>query len=250
MPRKKNQRPNRPNRRIPNKVKRQGWCWYHKLLVIVLAVVLLLGLAYYLLSTYSNQPFRHVSIETDGHAVSVAKVRPVVEQHLTGGFFTFHTHPLQATLKAWPWVKAVSIRRVWPDQLDVSIEEHKAQAVWNQHQLLSDEGVLFQPNEASFPAGLPTLMGPAGSEHEVQEIYQQVAQWMQKFGLRVTNLTWVDHIWRLRLDSGAQIYFNELEKEQRAIFNRLYRQVLHDKMDRVERIDLRYVGGASVQWKK
>jgi cell division septal protein FtsQ len=58
-----------------------------------------------------------------------------------------------------------------------------------------------------------------------------------------------DHSWHFQLDSGAQVYFNEGEEQQLQGFKKLYEQMLHDKMMSVEKVDLRYAGGAAVRWK-
>jgi cell division protein FtsQ len=248
MPRKKKQT-QKANRRLGKQASGQSLAFYCKVIVCLLVLAGLIALGEYLWVSFSHQPIRHVAITSDGHEVQVAKLQPLVKKDVTGDFYTLNTHQLQSHLLLLPWVKSASIRRVWPDRLTVSIHEHKAVALWNETQLLSAEGTLFQPPLATYPVGLPRLAGAKNTEKEVLSEYAIISEKLYPLGLKVVALELVVHYWKFRLDSGAQVYFNEGEEQQLKGFNKLYQQVLHKNMGLVERVDLRYAGGAAVRWK-
>jgi cell division protein FtsQ len=200
--------------------------------------------------SFSHQPIRRVDISSDGRAVSVNKLRPLVDRFVTRDFYTLNTHELQLRLSLIPWVKSASIRRVWPDKLSVVIHERKAFALWNETQLLSADGVLFQPPITTYPPNLPQLSGGEGDEKKVLEEYLILTKEMGFLGLRVLALNLVGSSCNFLLDSKTKVYFNQGDKQQLARFNKLFQQVLRGKLQRVERVDLRYPGGASVRWKE
>lgn len=222
---------------------------YLKWLGALVVLAALVALGDYLRVSFSHQPVRHVELSSDGQSVRLSELRPVVMRYVKGDFFTVNTNSMRAHLLLMPWVKSVSIRRVWPDKLTVSIHERKAVALWNETQLLSADGEEFQPPLATFPANLVHLSGPAGKEKFVLQTYETLTNEMRQYRFQIVALGLDGHSFGFRLDSGAQVYFNEGEEQQLHGFNKLYRQVLRGRMAQVERVDLRYAGGASVRWR-
>ncbi len=63
-----------------------------------------------------------------------------------------------------PWVSDIYVRRNWPDQVEVTVVEKNAVALWNESTLLSEAGELFTPEAETYPANLPQLSGPDGKQ--------------------------------------------------------------------------------------
>ena len=59
-----------------------------------------------------------------------------------------------------PWVRDASVRRVFPDVIEITFATHEAVARWDERHLVSREGVVF---EAQDSASLPRLRGPEGA---------------------------------------------------------------------------------------
>ena len=59
-----------------------------------------------------------------------------------------------------PWVRDVTVRRIFPDAVEITFEAHQAFARWNDAQLVSPTGEVFTATDA---AALPQLRGPEGS---------------------------------------------------------------------------------------
>jgi cell division protein FtsQ len=240
----------KPNRRLNNQNFESARKSGIKLAVSLLVVTGLFGLMGYAWVSFSHQIIRRVDISSDGHAIELTKLRSLVDRYVTRDFYTLNTHDLQVHLSLLPWIKSVAIRRVWPDKLIVAIQERQAVALWNETQLLSPEGVLFQPEITTYPSNLPQLSGAEGDEKKVLKKYLILREKMRRLDLRVVALGVVGHSWKFLLDSGTKVYFNEDEKQQLSGFNKLFQRVLRGKMQRVEAVDLRYAGGASVRWKE
>ena len=117
------------NHRLTRKKPKRRFGWVIKLSVSLLVMAGVIGVAGYAWVSFSHQPIRHVSVSSDGQAIQVDKLRPLVIRYVTGDFFTLKTGQLRSHLALLPWVKSVSIRRVWPDKLRVLIHERQPVAL-------------------------------------------------------------------------------------------------------------------------
>jgi len=106
--------------------------------------------------------FRRIEIRGDTRHLSAAEVRAAVSGHLAGNYFTLRLETARRAFETLPWVAAVSVRRVWPDRLRVTLVEHHALGQWNDGRLVSDRGVLFvaNPAEAEVEGPLVDFSGP------------------------------------------------------------------------------------------
>src|ERR1700704_6239269 len=60
-----------------------------------------------------------------------------------GNFFAVAPAEVRAGLEELPWVRRVSVRRIWPDRLEIELEEHVALARWGDDALVSTYGERF-----------------------------------------------------------------------------------------------------------
>lgn len=108
--------------------------------------------------------FRRIEVRGDTRHLSAAEVRAAVSGRLAGNYFTMRLDSARRAFEALPWVAAVSVRRVWPDRLRVTLQEHHALGQWDDGRLVSDRGVLFvaNPAEAEAEGALVGFAGPPG----------------------------------------------------------------------------------------
>ena len=102
--------------------------------------------------------------------VNELTVKNGVVGRIKGNFFTTDLEQVRNTFEAVPWVRKASVRREWPNQLIVQVEEHEALGTWGEDgRLLSVKGDAFTANlaEADDDHELPAFEGPEGSEKEV-----------------------------------------------------------------------------------
>ena len=84
---------------------------------------------------------------------------------IKGNFFTTDLEQVRTAFEAVPWVRRATVRREWPDQLIVEVEEHEALGTWGEDgRLLSVKGDVFTANlaEADEDHELPAFDGPEG----------------------------------------------------------------------------------------
>ena len=91
------------------------------LVSIALAAAVFGGYPY--LSEPGRMPLRVIDVNGEFQQLKPAQVQQVVVDAIDGGFFTCRMDRLRAAVLAMPWVEDVSIRRVWPDRLSMTVTE-------------------------------------------------------------------------------------------------------------------------------
>jgi cell division protein FtsQ len=182
-----------------------------------------------------------------GHTTR-GEIEAATRGRIGGNFFAVAPAQVRAGLEELPWVRKASVRRVWPDRLEVTLEEHVPLARWGDRGLVSTYGERFS---GSTDAPLPVFLGPAGSEHELAQRYARFADAVAPLGAKLERVVLSErHAWQLRLDSGLQIM---LGRDADGAETRLRRFVeahpatLGRIARRHEYVDLRYPNGFALR---
>jgi cell division protein FtsQ len=188
--------------------------------------------------------------------VNELTVRNSVLGRIRGNFFTSDLEQVRSTFEAVPWVRKASVRREWPNQLIVQVEEHEALGTWGDDgRLLSVKGDAFTANlaEADEDHELPAFDGPAGSEKEVLARFAELRGLFAPVRLVPVSLSLSKrYAWTVRLDNGMSV---ELGREQgkdgmKARVQRLvsiYPQLVARLQEgRIDTIDMRYPNGLAL----
>lgn len=210
------------------------------------------------IATRPVHALREVRIEaapgTELRHVSSLLLGQSVRRALNGSFFTVDLDGLRAGVEQVPWVRKATIRKVWPNRLEIAIEEHRAFATWGDGRLMNTFGELYAANlaEADEDGPLPHFIGPAGSEQRLLERYEQLRRWVAPLGLHPQSLSLsARHAWSARLDDGTRLMLGR--DEGVAIEERVARWVeAHPRVgarlgERIAVVDLRYPNGFAVR---
>ena len=167
-------------------------------------------------------------------------------QALRGNFFTVNLDAAAAELRAIPWVRAVNMRRLWPNGLEVEVEEQHPMAHWGDEQLLNTWGEVFV---ADYADALPRFDGPAGSGPEMARAAQQFNRELAPIGRQVEALDLSERrAWTLRLDNGLTLALGRDNIHERLTrFVGVYPLVFKDEPARGALVDLRYPGGFALR---
>ena len=173
---------------------------------------------------------------------------------VSGSFFTVDLDAVRAGFEAVPWVRRATARRIWPNRLVVTIEEHRPFALWGDGRLINTYGELFAANlaEAEEDGPLPELSGPTGSQLAVVDRYEDLRRWLAPLGRAPQAVSLSPrYAWTARLDDGTLLL---LGREQGLpIEARVARWVaayprVQAKLDRrAEVVDLRYPNGFALR---
>lgn len=193
-------------------------------------------------------PIRVVEVQGELHHDSSEILQRAMGERVRGGILTADLRDLKQAADRHSWVGGASIRRVWPDRLQVRVQEHKPLARWNDGYLVTAEGLVFEPRVGSIPAGLPTLEGEDGQAPGVVARYLRWRDDLMLVG-HLIQILGVDArgAWSLELVSGPRLELGTEQVEQR--MRRFLANVAQlEAAGRPRIVDLRYSNGLSVTW--
>ena len=200
----------------------------------------------------NGEPLKHVNLPA---------VRSLVIGNLTGNFFSIRLDNARSAFETVPWVRKASVRRVWPNGLAVTIEEHKALGVWGgaeEPTLMNTYGELFVANiaEAESDGKLVAFSGPAESSHDVLALYNQLNNWFEPWHAKAAEVSLSNrYAWSSKLDNGMRFEFGrDLDQRDREQINarmdrffKAWPQVQEKWPGKVDMVDLRYPNGFAIR---
>lgn len=200
-------------------------------------------------------PITSVRIEGRFTHVTAVELQQKLAAVTSGNFLRVDVDAIRQTALALPWVNTVSVQRVWPDTLRVSITEHLATAAWAETDneqtlgLLNTSGTLFTPEHSSYPEGLPMITGPHGAHTALLGHYQAMNQTLLPLGLRVKRLAQDNRrAFSLTLDNGIELALGRSDSYARLMrFVRAWPSLQSSGVQPAS-IDLRYSNGLAVRW--
>jgi cell division protein FtsQ len=196
-------------------------------------------------------PMRRLEVSGPFARVSAEQVRVVVLPQVRSGFFAVRMEPIRDAVAALPWVERVEVRKRWPDQLIVALNEYRPFARWGRDKLLSERGELFAAPGNPDLQSLPEFDGPDGSVGDVIALYNQAQPLFAGSGRRVQAVSLSGRgSWSLRLRDGIEVVVGRGDPQPRLRrFARLLPQILAARQnDTLLRADLRYTNGFTLIW--
>ena len=217
---------------------------------IVIFLALFVYGAKYLLNP-NTLPIKHVKVEGSFNRLSQNELKNNVANNIQGGFFNLNVDEVRLALLNMPWVREVTVKRVWPDSLKVFVYEQIPSARWGDLGLLNQLGVFFSPDEIAMFNDLPLLFGPANSEVKLLSRYRAIQEKLQSlpFRLNVSSVTLNDRrAWSFDLENGVRVIIGRYSFDDRInLFLKFIPTLIH-RIDKIKSVDLRYSNGISVLW--
>jgi len=172
--------------------------------LIALAVLIFAYAGLQLLLRSPLFPLREVVVVGEPTNASREEIAAALEG-VGGNFFAAELAEVRGRLEQVPWVRRVDARRVWPDRIEVRLEEHVAFARWAAGGLVNSHGEPFAAvMDAAEQKLLPLLEGPPGSEQELVRRYRRFAELLTPLGAIAEQVVLTPrHAWQLRLGEGA-----------------------------------------------
>lgn len=214
------------------------------------------ALAWVLIAHYAARPSGPVVNTVVIHLpanreVSAAQIRAAVASAVHGGVLAVDLGAVRAAVQQLPWVAGASVRRVWPNALEVDVRLRRPIARWGEHGLVDSTGQVFTPASLTAFAALPMLEGIPGEASEVFADFDRVQSQVRPLGLKVTGLS--ENLrgeLKVTFASGLELALGHKEPFGRlARFIHIAVPALGSSLAQVATVDMRYSNGFAVGWK-
>jgi cell division protein FtsQ len=197
-------------------------------------------------------PVKYVRTEGRFQYLGKDEIKATIEPLLNNGFFDIDVKTVQLAVSTIPWVESVTVKRSWPDTIEIQVVEKKPYVRWGEKSLITEQGVIFTPNNLEPFQSLIELSGPKDQQVKALEIMKGVRTALEDQSLDMEAFTINDRwAWKIKLVTGQEILLgrnDQLKKLQRFLKSlKLFKQ---EQFDAMAVIDLRYPNGFAVSWKQ
>ena len=215
----------------------------------VFAVLLVLGLLSFATVSIDRSNVQRMSIVGDFEAPQLASIK---ESLRDVDIASSEVELVKQALSKLGWVHHVNVRKRWPDAIEVEVFSENVIAYWNDDGFINEEGLVLH-TDLLLGGDLPHLYGPAGSEIEVMEQFQQLNKMLNNHGHEIRVLTVTKRgAWSLETEDGVEVLLGK--EDLKARMQRFLHVSLRlaDRGDArfVERMDARYINGVAVHFEE
>jgi cell division protein FtsQ len=176
----------------------------------VCAIAMLVFMALWLVVRHNSFSLRGITVLGDVNYNNAFTLRANVAPSLKGNFFTMDLAQTKTAFEAVPWVRRAVVQRDFPNQLRVTLEEHKSVGYWgseSETKLINRQGEVFDANVGDIEAqDLPRLVGPESMSPTLLAMYQALAPLFKQKDMGIEKLELSGRgSWQVQLDGGAGI---------------------------------------------
>jgi len=195
-----------------------------------------------------DEPITRVRVQgplTDAERTAVQRV---VDAALPAGLLSIDLEALRSRLYALSWPRRVSIRRHWPQQLDIELHKEMVVAAWGDAAYLTTAAKVVELADAA--PGLPTLHCAQAAPQRAMEVYQMLEERAGAAGLVPRSLIENElGEWTLELSDGTRVTLGRDELAARIDrFLRVYHHAAEPAPGARLIADARYANGVAVRW--
>jgi len=189
-------------------------------------------------------PIRQVEVSGVVHPETLKSVRSALSG-LTGDLMTVDLEVAQKGLESLPWVRTATVRRVWPDSLSVTLEEHVPAAAWNDLAVMDVRGEIFPVTPWK---NLPRIYAQEGMEKDVAQRYGEFSAVLGAAGWHIADIR-VDarYAWVLTLSDGLKIDLGRDRLDERLKRFVTFYPLAAEQLTGISRVDMRYPNGFAAQ---
>ena len=144
-----------------------------------------------------------------------------------------------------PWVREATVRRQFPDAVEITFQAHEAFARWNERELVSRTGDVFAAEDAR---KLPRLRGPDGSAATLVAGLPEFAAVLEPLGSPIAELRLSKRgAWEVLLESGLAVELGRGDWKPRALRFAAAWTGLAEEARSARYADLRYPNGFALR---
>ena len=199
----------------------------------------------------ASLPIKYVRTEGVFQYLSKNEIKTILQPLVMTGFFDADMQAIHSAVSTLPWVDSVTVKRIWPDAIDIKVREKKPYARWGESSLITERGVIFTPKNIEQFQNLTVVTGPELQQVKVLEIMKGIKTALADRSMELAEFSVNDRwAWKIKLATGLEILLGrneQLKKLQR--FLKTLAVLKQEQVDAMAVVDLRYPNGYAVSWK-
>lgn len=219
---------------------------------IMLALVTTAVVAAFVARASLNVPIERLTIDAPFQRVTAMQIREAIGDSIDEGFIGIDLADVRKRVESLNWVDQASIRRNWPDELQVAVLEQVPAAQWGESGLLNVRGELFVEKARHELPELPRLSGPSLRQHDVASQYLSLRGALIEAGLGLRAVTMDGRgAWQFVLANGIEVRLGREDTDARAKrFLMVAAPVVARHEPEIRYVDMRYSNGFAIGWKR
>ena len=218
----------------------------------VVTILIILGTVFsipFLLPSDDLLPIDKILVSGDYQHIDKKRINDKLNSYLGKGFFSVDIKLIQNSISQEPWIETVSVKRIWPSELHVSLIEKEAVARWDSDHLLSKHAVIFEADSKKFDH-LPRINGYSGQSKKLLQRYSRMQQNFSMHGIQITEMS-EDSKGALSLLLNKKIKVSIGSENNEMKLKHLlavYPQQIEPRIEQIKHIDFRYNNGFAIAW--
>lgn len=218
-----------------------AWQW---LLLPCLLAGLLAGMRW----GYHSWPITNVDVKGRLSVWNAEDIAGKIVWVKNESFFSLDLQSVYEQLAGLPLIMQVTVRKRWPNTLELTLYEDVPMAIWNGDQLLSANGRLSEIPAHLDASNLARINGDRNYAEAAVRHFRRIQQSLVHLNVGINRLT-VSAVGAVdvELSNGWQVRFGRQYFEERV--QRLELLIAQLPMTAVASVDLRYGKGAAIGWR-
>lgn len=217
--------------------------------LIFIAIILAVRVVYIFLADQVRFPVSTVKIIAKFSHLERKDLEIILSHYKQYSFFTLPLSKIHKDLSNINWVKEITVQRVWPDTIKITVVEKNAVAIWGNN-FLTEEGELYPIKQNQSEFNLPKLSGPDNHHLKVLQIYQKLSKLLATDDFIISSLELdTNNNWELKLTNGIKLNLGQDDIEDRFVkFLKAYKVVFRNTTTQNALVDLRFPHGMTIKW--
>ena len=219
----------------------------------IISFISLLVLLIILLKTNNREIF-HFPIKnvTSSELINVNKddISNAVKYLYSKSFFDIDLNYLKNKLEKIEWVRKINVRRSYPNEIIIDIEEHTPILIWNNKMYINMYGEKF--NVSKIDKNIPLLISDESRINEVFTYFKLFNEKLssRKLDFKITKIMENEiRSLTISLSSGINIQLGSKDVNIKIpLFFEIYNSLNTRDLNKIRYIDMRYSNGFSVGW--
>jgi len=219
----------------------------------IISFISLLVLLIIILKTNNREIF-HFPIKnvTSSELINVNKddISNAVKYLYSKSFFDIDLNYLKNKLEKIEWVRKINVRRSYPNEIIIDIEEHTPILIWNNKMYINMYGEKF--NVSKIDKNIPLLISDESRINEVFTYFKLFNEKLssRKLDFKITKIMENEiRSLTISLSSGINIQLGSKDVNIKIpLFFEIYKSLNTRDLNKIRYIDMRYSNGFSVGW--